>query len=104
MGTSKWKEISVIAQKRRDDALAAAYSIPEISETDLPKDLRTYPKQSGLFTAEELEILELDAVQILQKIKERKLTSVAATKAFSKAAAVAQKLVWHHLPTYGDLN
>lgn len=93
MGSSKCKEISAIAQKRRDDALAAAYSIPEISEAALPKDLRTYPKQSGLFSSEELDILELDAVQILQKIRERKLTSVAATKAFSKAAALAQRLV-----------
>jgi amidase len=89
----KYKEISAIAQKRRDDILAAAYALSEIDEESLPKDLRSYPKESGLFTPEELEILDLDAPEIVQRIKDRKLTSVAATKAFSKAAAVAHKLV-----------
>jgi len=89
----KYKEISAIARKRRDDQLAAAYSLPEIDETRLPKDLRNYQKESGLFLPEELEILDMDAVTIVQKIRDRKLTSVEVTKAFCKAAAVAQKLV-----------
>lgn len=91
--TPKYKEISAIARKSRDELLAAAYALPEINEESLPKDLKPYLKDSSLFTAEELEILDLDAVEILQRIKDRKLTSVAATKAFCKAAAVAQKLV-----------
>lgn len=88
----KYKEISAIARKRRDDQLAAAYSLPEIDETRLPKDLRNYQKESGLFLPQELEILDMDAVTIVQKIRDRKLTSVEVTKAFCKAAAVAQKL------------
>ena len=82
-----------MARKRRDDQLAAAYPLPPIKEESLPKDLRNYPKDSGLFTQDELEILDMDATTIVQKIRDRKLTSVEATKAFCKAAAGAQQLV-----------
>jgi amidase len=88
-----YKEIAAIVQKRRDDLLSAHYPLPEIKEESLPQDLRTYPKTSGLFSSVELGIIELDAETILQRIRDRKLTSVEVTKAFCKASAVAQKLV-----------
>ncbi|KAI1915163.1 hypothetical protein LOZ61_001839 [Ophidiomyces ophidiicola] len=87
-----YKEISAIAQKRRDDALNAFFQVPDIKDEDLPQDLRSYPKTSGLLSAEELEIINSDAETLTRRIKDRTLTSVAATNAFCKAAVIAQKL------------
>ncbi|KAK2810984.1 hypothetical protein FQN50_002577 [Emmonsiellopsis sp. PD_5] len=87
-----YREASAVAQKRRDDALSAFFPIPEIDEDSLPNDLRSYPQTSGLLTPEEVEIVNSDAETLLKKIKERTLTSVQATTAFCKAAAIAQKL------------
>lgn len=88
-----YKEVSAIAQKRRDDALDAFWTIPEVKEDELPNDLRGFPKTSGLLSAQELEIVNTDAPTLLQQIKERKLSSVTITTAFCKAAVIAQKLV-----------
>ncbi|KAM5438184.1 putative amidase [Microsporum canis] len=91
MGQS-YKEISAIAQKRRDDAIAAFWSIPDIKEDELPRDLRSYPRTSGLLTDEELAIVNTDATVLLEQIRERKLSSVTITTAFCKATVIAQKL------------
>lgn len=88
-----WQVESAIAQKRRQNALDAFFPVPAIDEDDLPLDLRSYPKTSGLLTKDELEIIDTDAGTLLAKIKERELTSVAITEAFSKAAVVAQNVV-----------
>lgn len=93
MMNPKYKGISTIAQKRRDDLLAASYPLPDFEESKLPQDLRGSLKTPGLFTPEELTIIKSDADTILQNIRERKWTSVEVTKAFCKSSAVAQKLV-----------
>ncbi|PGH04307.1 hypothetical protein AJ79_07155 [Helicocarpus griseus UAMH5409] len=87
-----YKEISAMAQKRRDDALSAFFPIPGIAEDSLPQDLRSYPRTSGLLTQEELDIIDTDAEALLEKIKNRTLTSVQITSAFCKASVIAQKL------------
>jgi amidase len=88
-----YQKIAAIAQKRRDDALNAYFPIPDIADEDLPLDLRSYPRTSGLLSAEELDIINSDAGTLLQQMKDRKLTAFAVTSAFCKAAAIAQKLV-----------
>lgn len=88
-----YKEISGAARKRRDDALAAFWSIPDVKEDELPRDLRSYPQTSGLLTAEELEIINSDASVLLEKLRTRKLSSVTITTAFCRATVIAQKLV-----------
>ncbi|KAK2873896.1 hypothetical protein FQN49_002007 [Arthroderma sp. PD_2] len=91
MGQS-YKEISAIAQKRRDDAISDFWSIPDIKDDQLPQDLRSYPQTSGLLTAEELAIVNTDATALLEKIRRGELSSVTITTAFCKAAVIAQKL------------
>ena len=88
-----YKEIAAIALKRREAAIPKEYLLPEESLRDLPRDLTTVPKTSKHFTTEELDIIETNAEDILLKIKEKVWTSVEVTKAFSKAAIVAQQLV-----------
>ncbi|CZT02650.1 hypothetical protein WAI453_002145 [Rhynchosporium graminicola] len=87
-----YTEIAAIARKRRADAIPKDLLLPETSLSNLPRNLTTFPKSSGHFTAEELEIIEADAEEILSKIRERKWSSVTVTKAFCKAAVVAQQL------------
>jgi hypothetical protein len=91
-----YKEIAAIALKRRESAIPKEYLLPESVLKNLPLDLTTIPRDSGHFAASELEIIETAPEDILSKIREKKWTSVAVTKAFCKAAVVAQQLVCFH--------
>jgi amidase len=93
MRVQHYKEIAAIALKRREDAIPKELLLPEGSLRNLPRNLTTVPRSSGHFTNEELEIIETDAEEILVKIREKTWTSVEVTKAFCKAAVVAQQLV-----------
>ena len=88
-----YKEIAAIALKRREDAIPKDLRLPELSLRNLPRNLTTVPKSSGHFTPEELEIIETNAEDILVKVKNKIWTSLEVTKAFMKAAVVAQQLV-----------
>ena len=88
-----YKEIAAIAQKRREDAIPKELLLPESVLSQLPRNLTTVPKNSGHFTAQELEIIETHAEDILTKLRDSTWTSVQVTQAFCKAAAVAQQLV-----------
>jgi len=88
-----YKDIADIALKRREAAIPKEYLLPQEALSDLPRDLTTVPKTSGHFTAKELEIIERNAEDILLEIKSKTWTSLEVTRAFSKAAIVAQQLV-----------
>lgn len=88
-----YNEVAAIALKRREGAIPPDLLLPEKSLLELPQNLSTVPQSSGHFTPEELEIIETNAESIVLKIKQRAWTSLEVTKAFCKAAAVAQQLV-----------
>lgn len=73
--------------------LASFYDSWSIEEGNLPNDLTDYSFKSGLYTTEEVEILQSEAEDILQKIRDRIWTSIEVTEAFMKATAIAQQLV-----------
>ncbi|KAF7333436.1 Amidase domain-containing protein [Mycena venus] len=58
-------------------------------------DVRRAAAESGLMTAEELDItsLDQDAVSILARIKRKELTAVQVVMAFGKRAAIAHQLL-----------
>ncbi|KAB8293930.1 hypothetical protein EYC80_009403 [Monilinia laxa] len=87
-----YKEIAKVAQKRRADALPIEYLLPEEYLKNLPQNVTNVPRSSGHFTHDELEIIETNAEDILQKVRERVWTSIEVTKAFSKAAVIAHQL------------
>ena len=93
MALPNYKEIASIAKQRRDVACPSHYLIPDHKLSDLPKDVTSVPLKSGHFTHNEIEIIESEAEDILQKISETIWTAVEVTDAFCKAAAVAQQLV-----------
>ena len=92
MADTDYKEISKIAQQRRATNIAAYYSVPTIEESKLPNNLTDYSLKSGYYTIEELEIIQSEAEDILQKIRDRIWTSTEVAEAFCKASAYAQAL------------
>jgi hypothetical protein len=98
--SSHYTEIAKVALKRREDAIPKDLLLPEKALTNLPRNLTTVPESSGHFTAEELKIIETNAEDILSKIKSKTWTSLEVTKAFCKAAIVAQQLVSFSIHTY----
>ena len=94
MTTMNYKDISAIARKRRDAVLSSFFTVPNADEAKLPNDLTSYSLKSGFYTTDEIEIIESEAEDILQKIREQIWTSLEVTEAFCKAAALAQELVW----------
>ncbi|KAI5306008.1 hypothetical protein KEM56_002558 [Ascosphaera pollenicola] len=87
-----YRDESAKSQKRRDDKIAAFWQIPDINDDELPNDLTEYARTSGLLSEEEVKIVYTDAVTLVAQLKAKELTSVAVTKAFCKAAVIAQKL------------
>lgn len=89
---ANYTEISKIAQKRRATNIAAYYSLPTEDEAKLPNNLTEYSLKAGYYTTPELEIIESEAEDILQKIQDRIWTSTEVAQAFCKASAYAQSL------------
>lgn len=83
---------SVVAQRRRQSALATLLKDPPIDVDDLPFDLRSYPKKPGLLANDELGTAESDSDTPLHRSKHH-LSSVEITKTFSKPPVVVQNLV-----------
>jgi amidase len=88
-----YHEIASIARQRRDAALASFHEPLSIKESDLPNDLTAFVFNSRCYTTDEVEILQSEAEDILQKIRDKIWTTVEVAKAFMKAAAIAQQLV-----------
>lgn len=93
MMAQNYKEISSIARQRRDAVLASFYDLPSFEEAELPNNLTAFSFESRLYTVEEVEIIQSEAEDILQKIRDKIWTSMEVTEAFIKAAVVAQQLV-----------
>ncbi|KIV93494.1 hypothetical protein PV10_04705 [Exophiala mesophila] len=92
MTIPNYREVSAIAQKRRNTKIAAYYNPPEVDEASLPNNITEYALNSGYYTPEERIIIEAEPDTILQNIAKREWTSLMVTKAFCKASAYAQKL------------
>jgi amidase len=88
-----YKEIAAIALARREAAIPKEYLLPSEFLNNLPRNLTTVPNDSKHFTNKELEIIETEAADILEKIASRTWSSVEVTKAFCKASIVANQLV-----------
>jgi hypothetical protein len=87
-----YKEISNIARKRRATNIAAYYNVPTEDEATLPNNLTDYSLKAGYYITPELEIIQSEAEDILQKIRDRIWTSTEVAQAFCKASAYAQSL------------
>ena len=92
MADTDYKAISKIAQKRRATNIAVYYTTPPAEESQLPNNLTDHSLKSGYYTTSELEIIQSEASEILQKIHSQTWTSTTVARAFCKASAYAQSL------------
>lgn len=91
---NNWEKIAAAKRAALAESIREEYRVPQQQlppESQL--DVTTWPKQSGWFSTEELEITDSTATQILQKIASKAWSSEKVIRAFCKRAAAAQQLV-----------
>lgn len=95
MHNMTWK---TIAEKKREalrESIPAEWMIPAaIFPGEDQLDVTTFPKESGFFTSRELEITSTAAQTILSQVSSGLWKAEEVARAFCKAAAVAQQLVF----------
>lgn len=90
-----WESIAATKRQTLKDSIPAEWVIPAaIFPPEDQLDVTTFPRESGFFTERELEITSISALTILSHLSSGSWTSEEVTKAFCKAAAVAQQLVF----------
>lgn len=94
MAQQKWEEIATKKRAALAEQITPEYRIPHLLVPPAHQlDVTTFPRESGWFSAKELEITDSTATHILQKIASRSWSSEDVTRAFCKRAAAAQQLV-----------
>lgn len=92
-----WQEIAAAKRESLHASIPSEWLIPpQLIPAEDVLDITAFPKTSGLFTAEELLILDSGAADIYEKISKRAWTAEKVTVTFCKAAAVAHQLVCIH--------
>lgn len=92
MSDGGYKEVSAIARKRRDANIKVYYQTPRVDVSQLPNNLTKYALSSDYYNAHELEIIQSEALTILENVRTQKWTALEVAKAFCKASAFAQEL------------
>lgn len=85
-----WQEIAADKKARITASIPQEWRLKS-APTEL--SVMAYPKESGIMNADELDITESSATDLVAKMAAGKLTSVAVTTAFCKRAALAHQLV-----------
>jgi amidase len=89
-----WEKVAAAKREALAESIPSEYRVPQ-HQLPLESQLNvtSWPKQSGWFTSEELEITDSTALRILEKIASKTWSSEDVTRAFCKRAAAAQQLV-----------
>jgi amidase len=90
----KWEKIAAAKREVLAASIPQEYRVPQQQlppESQL--DVTRWPKESGWFTPEELEITDSTASHIVRQIACKSWSSEKVTRAFCKRAAAAQQLV-----------
>ncbi|KAJ7631586.1 amidase signature domain-containing protein [Mycena polygramma] len=92
-----WPQVALDAVAERDSRIPSSLRLSPSVLANYPpgSDVRQAAEQSGLLTAEELDITapSMDATALLERIKARRLTAVQVVTAFAKRAAIAHQLL-----------
>ncbi|KAF1914417.1 amidase signature domain-containing protein [Ampelomyces quisqualis] len=90
---SNWEKVAASKRAALADSIPHEYRVPKQQlPPDSQLDVASWPKTSGWFSSEELEITDSTASQILGKIASQTWSSEKVTRAFCKRAAAAQQL------------
>ena len=94
MSEQKWEKIAAAKRATLADSIPEEYRVPEDRQPpDSQLDVTSWPRESGWFSQQELEITESSASQILRHIAAKTWSSEQVAEAFCKRAAAAQQLV-----------
>jgi amidase len=89
-----WEEIAGRKRAALAEQITPEFRIPTLLVPPSDQlDVTTFPKESGWFSAKELQITDSTATRILQKVASKAWSSEDVTRAFCKRAAAAQQLV-----------
>ncbi|KAI1075386.1 amidase [Whalleya microplaca] len=91
--SGNWEALA--AKKRQDlyDSIPEEWRVPShLLPPDSQEDVMGFPETSGWFTAEELEITNSTASELLPKLASGQLKSETVTRAFCKRAVAAHQL------------
>jgi amidase len=90
----KWEEIAAGKRAALLSSIPSEWLIPaNIKPPDSQRDVTGFPKESGWFTEQELEITSVSACELLEELRNGKWSSEHVTAAFCKRAAAAHQLV-----------
>lgn len=81
------------AADKRDRIAKSIPSEWRIDTSSLSDNVMGVPAECGILSAEELEITESSAVDLVAKLAKGELKSVTVTTAFCKRAAIAHQVV-----------
>ncbi|KAF2833502.1 acetamidase [Ophiobolus disseminans] len=84
-----WKDLAADKRSRISKSIPSDWVIQDVPKSDSVFD---YPKTSGIFSAQELELTNSTATELVAKLAKGELKSVDVTLAFCKRAALAQQL------------
>jgi amidase len=91
MSFDEYTSRSLEQQRLRDGTIPTIYVLPAATLARFGADVSGAYKTAGLLSADEVHIVEMDATALAQAIREGEVTSVSATTAYIKAAAVCQQ-------------
>jgi amidase len=85
-----WTQLAADKKERLAKTIPEEWKIKTLPDGD---SFLAYPQVSGLLTAQELDITDSSATDLVAKLAKGELKSVDVTLAFCKRAALAQQLV-----------
>ena len=89
-----WESVAAKVRARIDNAIPPSYLVdPLLLPKTLNEPILDLPAKSGILTAREVEITELNAYELVPKLADQTYTSVEVTLAFCKRAAIAHQVV-----------
>ncbi|OAP64558.1 hypothetical protein AYL99_00530 [Fonsecaea erecta] len=91
-----WQERCAQARAARDATIPKAWLLKNPPSDDVT-NVMSVPYTSGLMTDEELALTELDATELLQRLRKGEIKSYNITLAFCKRAAIAQQVISHKI-------
>jgi len=91
-GNEHFTQLVSAQLSRLHSQIPASYRLPASTLENPPLNVTSIPETCGILTSVELAITDLDATDILAKIRVGELTALAVVTAFGKRAAIAHQL------------
>lgn len=97
-----FKRIAVEKRAIRENAIPREWRLAEGLVTEGQLNVIDIPTSCGILTENECIITELKAIELVEKLQSRELSSYEVTLAFCKRAAIAHQLVSSPIPMAGS--